>query len=224
MEWTNVWERVSLCEIFLESTRFCVCVCVTIFIFHNLKFWSEYVIFLAFLSPPFSFPLNFYARPVGLLWLIYLQLRSMLGKWRKRSFFPSGWLFFSEQFSPHFEFEIGACNGQSIFLCCLHDLLDSFILAWIPSHWLFVLCVHSCIATYFVCSYKCIMICSCIVLCCRCHCDCNKISKMNWIDYGVDQIELAHSCDFTSSSFTATNTTANAADAIAITIITRVVT
>lgn len=47
---------------------------------------------------------------------------------------------------------------------------------------------------------------------------------MNWIDYGVDQMELAHSCDFTSSSFTATNTTANAADAIAITIITRVVT
>lgn len=149
MGWTNVWERVSLCDIFLESTRFCVCVCVTIFIFHNLKFWSEYVIFLAFLSPPFSFPLNFYARPVGLLWLIYLQLRSMLGKWWKRSFFPSGWLFFSEQFSPHFEFEIGACNGQSIFLCCLHDLLDSSILAWIPSHWLFVLCVRLCIATYF---------------------------------------------------------------------------
>lgn len=56
----------------------------------------------------------------------------------------------------------------------------------------------------FFCAYKCIMICSCIVL--WCHCDCNKISKMNWIDYGVDQIELAHSCDFTSSSFTATNT------------------
>lgn len=142
------------CNIFLESTWFCVPFSSFI-ILNSDQCMCLYVIFLAVLFLFFSrFELLCMACGAAVVNLLGFVL---LGKWQKMSFFVFYWIFFRRwyNFSLHYT-NSWACNGQSIFFRCPNTIcwIRLFFYEYIhvdhlslSKHIFFIVCV---------CVYKCI--------------------------------------------------------------------